>query len=198
MLRVLALLTVTGCDTSPDVVDDNDTGAPGHPEPVVECPNPDGGDCELPPFIILEWRLDCDGTRGELEAAASRELGVERLFYVVDTRHSKDHDFRISGTDLTTGVLRGEGTLAAAIRFSNPDQGDGDTLFECRDVVTGTEDFSTTMGLYATDLDGNDADCVIWGHAATALANGLIDFQGDVAPPSQFGPDCYVQTDYEE
>jgi len=170
------------CDTATDCVTDTDT---------------DPGTDIAADFLILEYLLECNGTAGELSGATSTWIGADRFFYMVDTKFTKNYDTEIAGTDITVGTNGDEGTIAASIDFSANDQGDGDdTLFECRDVVTGTGDFSVTMGLYATDADGNQSDCVVWGHAATALAEGTLALNG-ITKPAELTADCFVDASFE-
>lgn len=144
-------------------------------------------------YVFEDYGLTCVDNVGRLTATVTAPIGPNRLFYMVDSRYTKDYASLWTGSMLHAYVDGFDGKIDTTFTFW--DGGVSDTFFECEDVTEAR--LAVTMGLYAADESGVAADCVLWGLAPTAIANRTLEVAPSVDIPVVLGPDCYLDTRWE-
>lgn len=139
------------------------------------------------PVTIQEWdSSSCTGGTWTVWARTEGWIG-EGYLYVADTRYSpsydEEHPLPETGHDDNGYWSEMQVDLAESSTYSYGVS----TLFKCSDHL-GNPDLAVTNAAWVTDVDGNFADCVVWGHDTSEVINKT---NSELSVPSEIGTNCY-------
>lgn len=185
----------TDCETGTDCTTDTDSGL------VVD--DTDTTDVGGPPtFDISAWTSLADPIMVDAGAGTvtiqvrTTNWGYTPELYIADSRFTKDYDelhtmTETDASDTSSGYSIFERTLSTGAAY--PGEADVSTVFEANDFdSTGAANFSVGIAVAVKDIDGNIADCIVFGYDPQVLLDGDLSGAAVSIPSWLNATDCHA------
>lgn len=186
----------TDCETGTDCTTDTDSGL------VVD--DTDTTDVGGPPtFDTTAWTsladaIMVDAGAGEVTIQVrTTNWGYTPELYIADSRFTKDYDelhtmIETDRSDTSSGFSIFERTLSTGAAFASA-EADVNSVFESADFdSTNGADFSVGVAVAVYDIDGNIADCIVFGYDPQVLLDGDLSGAAVSIPSWLNATDCHA------